>query len=119
MTLLKQLLRSITNTILDIRLHTMGMTDQQALDLMTREAFQEPQEAAAKLLRREALVLPADELLRRLEGWLEIRDSFRQSHPGDYSLSRLQRARAQRGRRDVAGARPSIANRRCSALSGS
>src|SRR5437899_9860479 len=34
LTLYKQILRALANTILDVRLQTMGMTDQQALDLM-------------------------------------------------------------------------------------
>jgi len=89
MTLLKQLLRSITNTVLDIRLHTMAMTDQQALDLMTREAYQEPQEAAAKLVRAKLSSCQLSTYYAGYKGWLEIRDSYRQSHSGDYSLSKF------------------------------
>jgi uncharacterized protein (DUF885 family) len=87
MTLLKQLLRSITNTILDIRLHTMAMTDQQALDLMTHQAFQEPQEATAKLMRAKLSSCQLTTDYAGFKGWLEIRDSFRQRHVRDYSLS--------------------------------
>ncbi len=87
MTLLKQRLRSITNTILDIRLHTMDMTDQQAMDLMTHGAFQETQEAAAKLLRAKLSTCQLTSYYAGLRGWLEIRDSYRQTHAGDYSLS--------------------------------
>jgi uncharacterized protein (DUF885 family) len=87
MTLLKQLKRLITNAILDIRLHTMAMTDQQALDLMTREAFQEPQEAPARLVRAKVSSCQPASDYAGLKGWLEIRDSFRQRHSGDYSLS--------------------------------
>ena len=87
LTLLKQLLRLITNTILDIRLHTMGMTDQQALDLMTHDAFEEPQEAAAKLLRAKLSSCQLTSYYTGLKGWLEVRDRFRERHPADYSLS--------------------------------
>lgn len=87
MTLLKQLMRSITNTVLDIRLHTMAMTDQQALDLMTHDTFQEPQEAAAKLVRAKLSSCQLATYYAGYKGWLEIRDSFRQRHPSDYSLS--------------------------------
>jgi len=87
MTLLKQLTRLIVNAILDVRLHTMAMTDQQALDLMTREAFQEPQEASAKLVRAKVSSCQPASDYAGLKGWLEIRDSFRQAHSGDYSLS--------------------------------
>jgi uncharacterized protein (DUF885 family) len=87
LTLLKQLLRSITNTVLDIRLHTMAMTDQQALDLMMHDAFQEPQEAAAKLVRAKLSSCQLTTYYAGFKGWLEIRDSFGQRHPSDYSLS--------------------------------
>jgi len=87
LTLLKQLLRSITNAVLDIRLHTMAMTDQQALDLMTHEAFQEPQEAAAKLVRAKLSSCQLASYYTGFKGWLDIRDSFRQRHSSDYSLS--------------------------------
>ncbi len=87
LTLLKQLMRLITNAILDIRLHTMAMTDQQALDLMTHEAFQDPQEAPARLVRAKVSSCQPASDYAGLKGWLEIRDSFRQRHSGDYSLS--------------------------------
>jgi uncharacterized protein (DUF885 family) len=87
LTLLKQLLRSITNAILDIRLHTMAMTDQQALELMTHEAFQEPQEAAAKLVRAKLSSCQLATYYAGFKAWLDIREAFRQKHAADYSLS--------------------------------
>ena len=51
LTFLKQQLRVLANTILDVRLHTKGMTDQQALDLMINDGFQEREEATGKLQR--------------------------------------------------------------------
>jgi len=89
LTLLKQLLRSIANTILDIRLHTMGMTDQEAMDLMTREAFQDPQEAAAKLLRAKLSSCGLATYYAGFKGWLEVRDSFRHRHRPITRLSRF------------------------------
>ena len=47
----KEILRILANAILDIRLHTMGMTDRQAIDLMVKDAFQEKAEAEGKLRR--------------------------------------------------------------------
>ncbi|MCY7417019.1 MAG: DUF885 domain-containing protein [Chloroflexi bacterium] len=44
-------LRAITNTILDVETHTRGMTEEAAIDLMVRQAFQEEDEARAKWLR--------------------------------------------------------------------
>ena len=51
LTFLKQQLRVVANTILDIRLHTRAMSDDEAMTLMTDGAFQEQQEATAKLQR--------------------------------------------------------------------
>ena len=51
LTFLKHHLRVLANTILDVRLHTKGMTDQQAMNLMVQDAFQEQEEASGKLQR--------------------------------------------------------------------
>ena len=48
---LKFRLRAITNTLLDISIHTDGMTRDQAMDLMMRGAFQQEREAAGKWVR--------------------------------------------------------------------
>ena len=44
-------LRVITNAILDIRMQSRNMTDQEALDLMEKKAFQTEAEAQGKLRR--------------------------------------------------------------------
>jgi len=44
-------LRVIINAILDQKIHTQGMTEQQALDLMEHEGFQEEGEAVGKWRR--------------------------------------------------------------------
>jgi uncharacterized protein (DUF885 family) len=85
-TLLKQLLRSEANTILDIRLHTLGMSDQQALDLMINDTYQEREEATAKLQRAQLSSCQLAMYYSGLHGWLEIRERYRQRHPGDFSL---------------------------------
>jgi len=51
LTFLKHQLRVLANTILDVRLHTKGMTDREALDLMIDRGFQEREEATSKLQR--------------------------------------------------------------------
>lgn len=48
---LKMRLRAIINAILDNRIHTAGMTEQQALDLMRKRGFQEEGEAVGKWRR--------------------------------------------------------------------
>jgi uncharacterized protein (DUF885 family) len=44
----KYYLRAIVNAIIDVRIHTRGMTHDEAIDLMTRGAFQEEAEARGK-----------------------------------------------------------------------
>lgn len=63
---LKQQLRMIANAILDIRLHTQGMRDEEALDLMKNKTFQEAEEAEAKLRRAK---LSSCQLSTYFVGW--------------------------------------------------
>jgi uncharacterized protein (DUF885 family) len=44
-------LRAVTNAILDVETHTRGLTEEAAIELMVRQAFQEEDEARAKWLR--------------------------------------------------------------------
>jgi uncharacterized protein (DUF885 family) len=87
MTLYKQILRAIGNAILDIRLHTMGMTDAQAMDLMLNQTFQEKEEATAKLQRA---VLSSAQLpcyFVGWKGWWQVRDEYQKAHAGSFTLA--------------------------------
>jgi uncharacterized protein (DUF885 family) len=44
-------LRAVINAIIDVAIHTDGMTEEEAVDLMVRGGFQEADEARAKWLR--------------------------------------------------------------------
>ncbi len=70
LTFLKQELRVIANAILDIRLQTNRMTDQQAMDLMEKDTFQEHEEATAKLQRAQ---LSSAQLPAYFVGWRDWR----------------------------------------------
>src|SRR3569832_1328293 len=48
---LKMRLRAIINAILDQKIHTAGMTEKEAMDLMMNRGFQEEGEAANKWRR--------------------------------------------------------------------
>lgn len=72
LTYLKQMLRVLANTILDVRLQTMGMTDQQALDLMINDAFQEREEAVAKLQRAQLSSCQLPTYFVGWSGWHEV-----------------------------------------------
>jgi uncharacterized protein (DUF885 family) len=62
-------LRSVTNTILDYSVHVQGMTREQALDLLTRQAFQTRQEAEEKWRRVQ---LSSVQLTSYFSGYSEI-----------------------------------------------
>ena len=70
LTFLKQQLRMIANTILDVRMQTMNMTDDEALDLMLNKAFQEKEEATGKLRRAK---LSSTQLPTYFVGWRDWR----------------------------------------------
>src|SRR3954468_20562134 len=44
-------LRTVINALLDVGIHTEGMTEQQAMDLMMKRGYQERSEAAGKWRR--------------------------------------------------------------------
>jgi uncharacterized protein (DUF885 family) len=81
LTLKKQMLRVLANTILDVRLQTLGMTDQQALDLMTQDTYQEMEEATAKLQRAKLSSCQLPTYYAGFKGWLDVRTHFRAAHP--------------------------------------
>lgn len=82
----KQLMRVLANTILDIRLQTMGMTDQQALDLMIKDTYQEKEEATAKLQRAQLSSCQLPMYYSGWKGWLQTRDHYRQKQGNGFSL---------------------------------
>ncbi len=87
LTFYKQLLRSIANAILDIRLQTMGMTDQQALDLMINDTFQEKEEATAKLQRAQLSSCQLPMYFVGLRGWLDRREEYKRRKGSVFVLS--------------------------------
>ena len=76
LTLQKQMLRVLANTILDVRLQTMGMTDAQAIDLMTKMTYQETEEATAKLQRAKLSSCQLPTYYAGYKGWLEVASPF-------------------------------------------
>jgi uncharacterized protein (DUF885 family) len=92
MTFYKQLLRSIANAILDIRLQTMGMTDQQALDLMINDTFQEKEEATGKLQRAQLSSCQLPMYFIGWRGWLDTRERYKQRKGAAFQLSEFHDA---------------------------
>jgi uncharacterized protein (DUF885 family) len=86
LTFYKQALRGLANTILDVRLQTMGMTDKEALDLMIDQTFQEKEEATAKLQRAQLSSCQLPTYFAGWKGWLEAREQFKQKKGSAFLL---------------------------------
>ena len=80
LTFLKQELRVLANTIIDMRLHTLNMTDQEALDLMQKQTYQEAEEATAKLQRAKLSSCQLPTYLVGWRGWLQLREQYKKTH---------------------------------------
>ena len=80
LTLYKQVLRGVSNAILDIRSQTMGMTDQKALYLMINNTYPEKEEATAKLQRAQLSSCQLPTHFAGWKGWLEARDRYQQKN---------------------------------------
>jgi uncharacterized protein (DUF885 family) len=82
-------LRVIANAILDIRLQSRNMTDQEALDLMEKKAFQTEAEAKGKLRRAK---LTAGQLITYYVGyhqWIDLRNQIQREQGSAFSLKRF------------------------------
>ena len=102
LTFLKQQLRVISNAILDIKLQTGRMTDDEALALMTQQTFQENEEAVAKLQRAK---LSSVQLVTYFAGWrdhLRMREIARQTLGAKFNLAAYHKAVLEAGGLPVA-----------------
>ena len=86
LTLLKQELRVDANAIIDIRIQTNRMTDEQAMDLMENSTFQEHEEAVAKLQRVKLSSTQLPTYFVGWHDWLRVRDLVKQTKGGGFSL---------------------------------
>jgi uncharacterized protein (DUF885 family) len=92
LSMMKQLLRSIANSILDIRLQTMGMTEQQALDLMMNDTFQEKEEATGKYQRAQLSSCQLPMYFLGWRGWLDTREDYKRRKGAAFQLQQFQDA---------------------------
>ena len=97
LTVLKMRMRSITNTLLDIGIHTEGLTEAQAMKLMMQGAFQQEREAAGKWTRAR---LGSTQLLSYFVGYSEHMDMRREAERragGKFDLMRYNDAAISHG----------------------
>jgi uncharacterized protein (DUF885 family) len=92
LTLMKQELRAIANAILDIRLQTMGMTEQQAMDLMTNDTFQEKEEATGKFQRAQLSSSQLPMYFIGWRGWLDTREEYKKRKGAAFHLEQFHDA---------------------------
>jgi uncharacterized protein (DUF885 family) len=71
-------LRSVSNTILDYSVHVLGMTREQAIDLLVRQAFQTPQEASEKWRRAQLSSVQLSSYFSGYTDIVELRDRRKQ-----------------------------------------
>jgi uncharacterized protein (DUF885 family) len=71
-------LRSVSNTILDYGVHVLGMTREQAIDLLVRQAFQTPQEAAEKWRRAQLSSVQLSSYFSGYSDIMELRERRKQ-----------------------------------------
>ena len=87
LTFAKEELRVLANTILDVRLQMLGMTDQEALDLMQKQTFQEVEEATAKLQRAKLTSAQLPMYYVGWRAWVKARDEYKQAKGSAFSLA--------------------------------
>lgn len=87
LTFAKEELRVIANLILDVRLQMLNMTDQEAMDLMQNQTFQEKEEASGKLQRAKLSSAQLPMYYLGWRGWLKVRDDYKRAKGASYSLA--------------------------------
>jgi len=87
LTFAKEELRVIANTILDIRLQMLNMTDQEAMDLMQQQTFQEKEEASGKLQRAKLSSCQLPMYFIGWRGWLRVRDVYKARKGASFQLA--------------------------------
>ena len=79
-------LRSVTNTILDYSVHVLGMTEEQAMDLLTRQAFQTHSEAEEKWHRVQVSSVQLTSYFSGYSEIMELREQRKQQLGSKFNL---------------------------------
>ncbi len=84
---LKVWLRAICNSILDIRMQTMGMTDDEAMSLMMNDAFQTRAEAEGKLQRAKLSSTQLPTYYVGTTEWWRVRHAYEAAKGNRFTLA--------------------------------
>jgi len=85
---LKMRLRAIANAILDQSIHAGNMTEQQAMDLMTKETFQEQGEATLKWKRARLTSAQLSTYFVGVSEHLDLREAAKKTSGKDFDLKK-------------------------------
>jgi uncharacterized protein (DUF885 family) len=85
---LKMRLRVVANAILDQSIHAGSMTEQQAMDLMTKEAFQQEGEAVAKWKRARLTSTQLSNYFVGVSEHLDLRDRAKKKLGNSFDLKK-------------------------------
>jgi uncharacterized protein (DUF885 family) len=85
---LKMRLRAIANAILDQSIHAGNMTEQEAMDLMTKKTFQEQGEATLKWKRARLTSAQLSTYFVGVSEHLDLRQAARQKWGKDFDLKK-------------------------------
>ncbi|MGA7687019.1 MAG: DUF885 domain-containing protein [Terriglobales bacterium] len=84
---LKVWLRALGNTILDVRMQTMGMTDDEAMSFMMNDAFQTRAEAEGKLQRAKLSSTQLPTYYVGTSEWWRLRHAYEAAKGKDFTLA--------------------------------
>jgi uncharacterized protein (DUF885 family) len=85
---LKMRLRAIANAILDQSIHAGGMTEQQAMDLMMKETFQQEGEAVAKWKRARLTSAQLSTYFVGVSEHLDLREAAKKKLGNEFNLKK-------------------------------
>lgn len=82
-------LRSVCNTILDISVHTKNMSQQDAMDLLVNQAFQQQTEAEGKWHRVQVSNVQLDSYFTGFYEITNLREEYKKMQGTNYSLKKF------------------------------
>jgi uncharacterized protein (DUF885 family) len=82
-------LRSVCNTILDYGVHVLGMTEAEAMDLLTRQAFQTEAEAVEKWRRVQLTNVQLTSYFSGYAAILDLRETLKRERADTFDLKRF------------------------------
>ena len=87
LTFAKEELRVLANAILDVRMQMLNMSDEEAMELMQKETFQEKEEALGKLQRAKLTSAQLPMYFLGWRGWLRVREEYQKAKGSSYNLT--------------------------------